>query len=1160
MKLEKIVLRLKTAATLISPFFLLLLSCSGIMFVLDSVNVGEHHDTQTDPDFSDRYLPPSPKTPGRDGFGELTEERLPLGRLSPRATNEATGIKSSQDEPPEIQPNPLSGAVVRTFSGHIGSVESVAFSPDGSILASGSGDYSIKLWDVGRGTLLRTLRKHNGEVSSVTFSPNGKSLASGSWDNNIVIWDVAKRKAVRTLRGHTLDVYTVAFNPSGELLASGDHNGTVKLWDVASGKLLWTKFAHSSRIGSVVFAPNGSYLASGGWDSFVNLWNVSTSELLQSYSRPLSEVRDLAFSPDGTVLGIATGIPLENRGEIRFWNLTSGEEPQLFDWATRAFSTLAFSPDGAKLATGLAHGAIGLWYLDGREWIWGKDESGTNEVTFSPDGTLLAVGTDDNLARLRNVVAVQQVENLYGHTGAVQSVAFAPDGSLLASSGWDETIRLWNTTDGTGWQTLSGYNDSVHSVAFSPDGSLLASGQGDSTIQLWNVTNGTILRELSGGHRWGITSVAFSPSGATLASSGWDWNIRFWNVTTGAPIRVLFETSSVLSIAYHPSDERILVSGSEDGSIAFWDIPNRYNYELLQDHSGEVFSVAFSHDGRHLASGGEDRMIRLWNVTYNYSQSALPAVTPWKTLIGHGDSVRSVDWSWDGTLLASGSNDRTVRLWNVTSGAELQTFPAHTANVVSVAFSPNGSQMASGGADRLVRLWDLDPLPLDSDLDGMADYWERKYGLDHSNFWDKFDDPDDDALMNSLEFFLGINPINADTDNDGMPDGWEYQMGLALLHDDAGADSDSDGMPNHWEYDFGFDATDPADAGRDSDRDGVSNVNEYRGGSNPRNFWSVPLLSLSLPHIGVGALLLVIGNVAFAVWQYRDRRRRTVITRLGAPDYATALKIQKSGFADHESFLQADLEAKALIEKALSSYQHQNYAVAFRQLELSLTLYERLENRLLVAETIYHLVRLQKEMELLTADNSILQRFPQPPYDDPTIEGLDHMLQALVAESEKNWGLAESAWHTALDTPGLSIGFLTRCQGALVEAEIRKWLSNPSAPIQDKLRSRLDSWQEACETNQQFESLCQVYLLRAKVALASFQFEEMEQWLAQCLTTAETADLQHYQEIARNEVAKSAEHKERLSALIDKERLLVPEEKEKILHEYIRKAVLIIED
>jgi hypothetical protein len=164
------------------------------------------------------------------------------------------------------------------------------------------------------------------------------------------------------------------------------------------------------------------------------------------------------------------------------------------------------------------------------------------------------------------------------------------------------------------------------------------------------------------------------------------------------------------------------------------------------------------------------------------------------------------------------------------------------------------------------------------------------------------------------------------------------------------------------------------------------------------------------------------------------------------------------------------------------------------------------------------------------------------------------MLQALVAEADKNWGFAENAWQMALETEGLDIAYQTRCQGALVEAEVRKWLSNPSAPVQETLRARLDKWQKTCEMGQQFESQCQVYLLRAKVALASFQFEEMENWLEQCLMTANAADLRHYQDLARQEIAKSAEHREKLGALIDKERLLVPEEKEKILHEYIRKA------
>jgi WD40 repeat protein len=1064
---------------------------------------------------------------------------------------------NAQDEVPDALPNPLSGAPVRIFSGHIDAVMGVAFSPDGSLLASSSGDHLIKLWDMRTGENKRTLRKHNDLVSSVAFSPNGQLLASGSWDNRVIIWNVATGRVVSQLLGHAMDVNTVSFSPDGKLLASGDLNGTVKLWDVARGTIVRTFLGHAAGVTSAVFSPDGT-LVTGGLDGDIHFWNVSTGENMQTYNAPLSHVKTIALSPDGLLLAAGGRINFTaagwEGGIQMIWNLANEDEPPIIDYEGQSVESVALSPDGAQFANVQAGGWVQLRDISNFsnwEWIWGRGEQGGNAVTFAPDNSLLAIGSDDGLVTVRNTAVMPQVENLFGHEGGARATAFSPDGKWLASGSTDDTIKLWNLTDRTEWQTLSVDNGTVLSLAFNPSGRLLASSH-SGAILIWNVTNGTLFQRLSGEVWDGAASMAFSPDGTKVATGGWDWNVRIWDVATGIQERTLLTSATVFSAAYLPLDDRVIVSGSRDGSVRLWEVANSYNYQTEEEHAGEVREIACSQDGRFLASAGEDGTIKLWNVTYE--QGSLPNLTLWRTLIGHSDYVRTVTFSPEGTLLFSGSWDGTIRIWNVTTGKELQALTAHLDYVTSLAVAPDGTTLASTGNDRLVRLWNLDPLPLDSDLDGMADYWERENGLDPSNFWDKFEDSDHDGLMSSMEFVLGTTPVRADSDDDGMPDGWEFRMGLALLKDDAAADHDNDGMPNGWEYRHDLDATDPTDASQDSDDDGVSNLNEYKGSSDPQNFLSVPLLSFSLPHLGVSLFLLGSTLVGVSFWYYREKSRKDLITRLGAPDYATALKIQSGGFKDHTSLLQAQAEANALGKKALDSYHNRDYAVAFRQLEFSLALYERLENQLRVAETIYHLIRLQKEMEMLTQDSSVLQRFPLPPYDDATIEALDHMLQALVAEADKNWGFAENAWQMALETEGLDIAYQTRCQGALVEAEVRKWLSNPSAPVQETLRARLDKWQKTCEMGQQFESQCQVYLLRAKVALASFQFEEMENWLEQCLMTANAADLRHYQDLARQEIAKSAEHREKLGALIDKERLLVPEEKEKILHEYIRKA------
>jgi parallel beta-helix repeat protein len=209
------------------------------------------------------------------------------------------------------------GTLLRTLAGHISWVLSVAFSPDGKILASGSYQ-EIKLWDVATGTLLRTLQGHTGDVESVAFSPDGKILASGSWDKTIKLWDVAKGTEIRTLTGHTSSVYSVAFSPDGKILASGSLDNTIKLWDVATGTLLRTFKGHTYYVYSVAFSPDGKILASGSWDNTIKLWDVATGRELRTLAGHTDRVRSVAFSPDGKVLASGAG-----GGEILIWDVAA---------------------------------------------------------------------------------------------------------------------------------------------------------------------------------------------------------------------------------------------------------------------------------------------------------------------------------------------------------------------------------------------------------------------------------------------------------------------------------------------------------------------------------------------------------------------------------------------------------------------------------------------------------------------------------------------------------------------------------------------------------------------------------------------------------------------------------------------------------------------
>ena len=442
-------------------------------------------------------------------------------------------------------------------TGHSSWVRSISFHPEGRLLASGSGDDTIKLWDVSTGKELRTLQGHTNSVGSVVFSPDGQLLASGSWDGTIKLWDVSSGEEPRTLQEHTNDVPCVAFSPDGLLLASGSWDGTIKLWDVSTVEELRTLQGHIRSVASVTYSLEGKLLASGGGDSTITICDLAnTVEIYRTqglfeishklslleilFNAPsISEMSDTlstsqlksnrlaitypTFSPDGRLL--AGGC---SEGAIKLWDVSSGEELQTLQGHTNEIQSVTFSSDSRLLASGSEDGAIKLWDVSmGKELqtLQGHT-SQIQSVAFSPDGRLLASGSLDNTIKLWDVSTVKELQTLQGHTSPIESVAFSPDGRLLASGSWDNTIRLWDVSTGKELRTLQEHARPI--VAFSPDGRLLASGSEDQTIKIWEVANGTKLCTLRG-HNHLITSLVFSPDGKLLVSGSRDGKIKFWN-------------------------------------------------------------------------------------------------------------------------------------------------------------------------------------------------------------------------------------------------------------------------------------------------------------------------------------------------------------------------------------------------------------------------------------------------------------------------------------------------------------------------------------------------------------------------------------------------------------------------------------------------------
>ncbi|WP_017314544.1 WD40 domain-containing protein [Mastigocladopsis repens] len=563
---------------------------------------------------------------------------------------------------------------LRIYRAHTAWVWSFAFSPDSQLLASGSADYTIKLWDVHTGECLHTFKEHTNKVYSVTFSPDSYILASASEDQTIKLWDVHTGSCLKTLKGHTNWVWSVTFNPvDHNTIASSSADSTIKLWDINTGECLKTLKGHSSQVYSVSFSPDGQLLASSSEDQTIKLWDLLTGKCrktLNEHNGHSKKVYSVRFSPDGKTIGSCS----EDR-TIKLWDIDTSKCLRTLRGHNSQVWAIAFSPDGHTLISSSDDQTARLWDVatgNSLNVLQGYTR-GVYSVAFSPDSQVLASGLDDHTIRLWDL-HTNECHFIGEHQGRIRSVAFSPDGHILASGGADNTIKLWDLTDignSKCIRTLRGHTNWVWTVVFSPDGQTIASSSEDRTVRVWDTHTGECLKILEGHSHW-VWTVAFSPNGSTLASGSADSTVKLWDVRTGECIATLADHKNLVwSVAFSPNGQ-FLASGSEDQTVRLWNLNTGECYKILQEHSQQVYSVAFSPDGQTLASASGDATVKLWQVSTGVCLDTLTR--------GHTGAIRSVAFSCVraaspegfGRLLASGSEDENIQLWDVQKCSRLR--------------------------------------------------------------------------------------------------------------------------------------------------------------------------------------------------------------------------------------------------------------------------------------------------------------------------------------------------------------------------------------------------------------------------------------------------------------------------------------------------------
>lgn len=597
------------------------------------------------------------------------------------------------------------GQPERRLKGHLDRTLSLAFRPhpklgaakERSLLASSSLDRTIRLWDIDTGDCLYTLYGHGAGIDSVAFSPDGYLLATGCRDHMVRLWDMRSLQfgtnttetvqPIVTLEHHTDWVQAIAFHPAGHLLASASEDSTICLWnieaitqqialsDALSGqvvpevRLIPTILQrHATKVVCLAFSPDGSLLASGDSGGTIRLWDINRGRVLKILQGHIRWVRSIAFNADGSLLASGSADTT-----VRLWRIPSGEVLNTLHGHKAMVRAVAISRDDTILASGGEDGAIHLWDLQ-------------------THGHNLAFNT------------------LLGNLISIRSVEFSPNGTWLAAGDQSGRVFIWELKDSAPKlrHILIGHSQTVRMVAFSPDGQLLASTSNDKTVCIWDLLTGQRL-DVLGGHTKSLLCVAFNPKGAIMATAGFDGDVYLWDIRNIGQSRLFRicrgHLREIEGLSFDPRGE-FVVSGSGDGEVRLWPLDTKSTpdefVQILEDHPSEIWSMVLSPQGELLATAGRDGNIQLWDM-HSSNRGALL-----RRFSGHIDAVRNVTFSPDGQYLASSSVDRTVRLWNVGNGQEIDRLPNETRNVTFVVFGPDGKRVAIGRNDGAIRLWHLE--------------------------------------------------------------------------------------------------------------------------------------------------------------------------------------------------------------------------------------------------------------------------------------------------------------------------------------------------------------------------------------------------------------------------------------------------------------------
>ena len=570
-------------------------------------------------------------------------------------------VKTGNDDPSySVYVWPLQGKELKyVLKGHEDSITAVKFSPIAPVLASGSQDGTLKIWNTENGTEIRSVKL--GSVDALAYSPDGKTLAVSDGAQihlfNTTTWESAGTLVVH-LEQQPVTAFT--FSPDGKSLAVGGWSKKLSLWDVGKRKLIEVVGEHTGEILSIAWSPKPNLLATGGTDKVVSLWDMNKKRRLGDLGQD-DRAESVAFTPDGKLLAVGSGQPeSESDKTIVLWDVATGTRRGLLKGHPRSVVSLDFTPSGDSLVSAGEDETIRIWDVQTSSFLtyFRGHDLHVFTLNYSPDGKMMASGDGRGSIHLRMLESGTRLE-LKGHENHVADLSFDPASRMLASAAWDGTLRIWQLASKSESQVLLNAGHFMTAIRFAPDGSKLAATNCDGNIYLWEAAG---LKSLPGLKQtgcasflaWSADSQHFVTGGGNASNKDSPKSVFLWRAGAPNPIKVLDGHSSWPTSADFSPDGKYLVTGSWDGEMILWDFASGTVRHRMRGHTNLVTAVMFSPAGKIIASSSIDHSVRLWDATTGQERA---------TLTDSEQEFFAMRFHPSGQILAASGSDGFIVQW-----------------------------------------------------------------------------------------------------------------------------------------------------------------------------------------------------------------------------------------------------------------------------------------------------------------------------------------------------------------------------------------------------------------------------------------------------------------------------------------------------------------